>query len=281
MIVSENMVKVPNLVTIKKYGDDLYKIILHKNSVRLGGYELLGEQEQEQEFNFLSEDFHGKQNCNLSRARSTVFELAYCNRWDWFFTGTLSSDNGDRSDLNDFRKKFTQFIRDERKRLNCDIKYLLVPELHSDMKNWHFHGLITGIPAGELVQFQLGMKMGKHISEKVGNGDLVYNWTRYEKKFGWCDLEPIKNNEAVSKYLTKYITKTILDSESGRGVKESEKNIYYCSQGLNRSQVIKKGVPTTAIADTLPWDFENDYLFSLSTHDSDIVIKLMDIINEV
>lgn len=60
------------------------------------------------------------------------------------------------------------------------------------------------------------------------------------KKFGWCDLEPIKNNEAVSKYLTKYITKTILDSESGRGVKESEKNIYYCSQGLNRSQVIKK-----------------------------------------
>lgn len=65
--------------------------------------------------------------------------------------------------------------------MNCDIKYLLVPELHSDMKNWHFHGLITGIPAAELVQFQLGMKMGKHISEKVSNGDLVYNWTRYEK----------------------------------------------------------------------------------------------------
>ena len=278
MFVSENMICINNLISIKKYGSDLYKIVLHKKPVRLSGYEL----ENSDDENILDVgNFEGKSNCNLARARSAVFELAYCNQWDWFFTGTLSVNNGDRSNLDEFRKKFTQFIRNERRRINCDINYLLVPELHSDMQNWHFHGLISGLPVEHLEQFKIGMKMGKHIADKVNNGDIIYNWTRYEKKFGWCDLEPIKNNEAVSKYLTKYITKTIMDSAAGRGVKESEKNLYYCSQGLNRSQEIKKGVPMTAITDTLNWDYENEYVFSLSTKDINLVKTLLDSIVDV
>lgn len=279
MICSEYMIRVNNLVTIKKFGEDLYKVTLHKNPVRLSGFEELVHDEEKEKL--LLEEFEGKENCNLVRARSTVFELAYCNKWDWFFTGTLSSANGDRSNLDNFRKKFTQFIRDERKRLNCDIKYLLVPELHADLENWHFHGLISGIPIEQLEQFQKGMKMGKHIAAKVEQGEEIYNWTRYANKFGWCDLEPIKNNEAVSKYLTKYITKTIFDGDSGRGVKEAEKNLYYCSQGLNRAEVIKKGVPTIAVADTLTWDYENEYVLSLTTHDIGYIKNVMNIINDI
>ena len=120
MFVSENMISVDNLISIKKFGTDLYKIVLHKKSVRLSGYEL----ENSDDENILDCKSDGKLNCNLVRARSTVFELAYCNQWDWFFTGTLSGANGDRSNLSEFRKRFTQFIRDERKRLNLDIKYL-------------------------------------------------------------------------------------------------------------------------------------------------------------
>lgn len=277
MFVSENMISVDNLISIKKFGTDLYKIVLHKKSVRLSGYEL----ENSDDENILDCKSDGKLNCNLVRARSTVFELAYCNQWDWFFTGTLSGANGDRSNLSEFRKRFTQFVRDERKRLNLDIKYLIVPELHSDMQNWHFHGLISGLPVEHLERFQTGMKMGKHIADKVNKGDIVYNWTRYAAKFGWCDLEPIKDNEAVSKYLTKYITKTIFNHEDGRGVKELDKHLYYVSQGLNRSQEIKKGVSTTAIVDTLDWDYENEYVFSLSTKDINLVKTLLDSIVDV
>lgn len=28
---------------------------------------------------------------NVYRARSTIYELAYCNAWDWFFTGTIDA----------------------------------------------------------------------------------------------------------------------------------------------------------------------------------------------
>ena len=40
MFVSENMICVDNLISIKKFGSDLYKIVLHKKPVRMSGYEL-------------------------------------------------------------------------------------------------------------------------------------------------------------------------------------------------------------------------------------------------
>ena len=32
---------------------------------------------------------------NVYRARSTIYELAYCNSWDWFFTGTIDAQKQD------------------------------------------------------------------------------------------------------------------------------------------------------------------------------------------
>lgn len=59
-------------------------------------------------------------------------------------------------------------------------------------------------------QFVVGDVMGKALAEKVKKGDVVYNWLPYAKKFGFCDLEPIRNAEAVSKYIMKYINKILL-----------------------------------------------------------------------
>ena len=77
-----------------------------------------------------------------------------------------------------------------------------------------------------------------------------HNWLDYYKKFGFCDLEPIKNHEAVSKYITKYVTKNM---ESG--VTELNKNTYFHSLGLNRAPIIKKG---TSLVD-FDYSFENEY----------------------
>lgn len=177
-----------------------------------------------------------KLDASISRSKARIFELAFCNPWDLFFTGTLDAQKYDRTDLEKFHKDFTQWLRDYGKKYGIKIKFLLIPELHSDGKTWHMHGLLYGLPLDHLKQFCIGDKMGKKLAEKVKKGDVVYNWLAYAKKFGFCDLEPIRNPEAVSKYITKYINKNLATS-----VTELNAHLYYCSRGLNRAQTMKKG----------------------------------------
>lgn len=96
---------------------------------------------------------------NLMRAKSTIFELAYCNKWDYFFTGTLDKKKTNREDLKTFNSKFKDFVYLFNKKYNCKISYLLIPELHSDLKSWHFHGFLAGVPEDRIYQFKIGDKM--------------------------------------------------------------------------------------------------------------------------
>jgi hypothetical protein len=189
---------------------------------------------------------------NLQRTKSKIFELAFCNPWDWFFTGTLNANKQDRTDLELFHKQFIQWLRNY-SRLNLDgkkINFLLVPELHEDGKGWHVHGFLQGLPVEHLKRFQIGDKMGKKLAKKVLRGDIVYNWLAYAERFGFNDLEPIRNHEAVSKYITKYINKHLATS-----VTDLNAHQYYHSRGLNFAETIKKGTMSANIAPT----YENEY----------------------
>lgn len=168
---------------------------------------------------------------NVYRARSTIYELAFCNSWDWFFTGTIDGSKHDRSNLDEYRKNLAQFVRDVRKRVpGCEnLKYLFVPELHGDRENWHVHGFLSGLPASCLHRFQLGDQMSSYIATKVKNRKEVYSWEKYAKKFGFCDLEPIQSHDGACKYVTKYISKALDKSVSDLG-----KHMFYASQGLER-----------------------------------------------
>ncbi len=188
---------------------------------------------------------------NIIRAKNKIFELAFCNPWEFFFTGTLDKNKYNREDLDKFHKDFTRFIRLYNKKYNLNIKFLIVPELHSDKKSWHFHGLFHNLPLDKLKQFCVGDKMGKKLLEKVKNGETIYNWLDYNSKFGFCDLEPIKNKEALSKYMTKYITKELTHS-----VTKLNAQCYYHSRGLRFAKEIKKG--HMSIGDIQP-DFKNEY----------------------
>lgn len=195
-----------------------------------------------------------KQKRHLARARETVFEYAYCNDWDFFFTGTIDGKKFSRNDLQEFEKKFTQMIRNERKK-GADIQYLIVPELHSDNTNWHCHGLIKGLSADMISHYK----------------DDRYNWDKYTNVFGFNSLEKIRSHEAVSKYLTKYITKTFNEN---KGVSEIGKHLYLCSKGLKKGEVIKKGSIYGEI-ERKP-DFENEFcqIFNFPISDIDTLIKL-------
>lgn len=189
---------------------------------------------------------------NISRARTKIYELAFCNPWEYFFTATLNPNKHDRTDLTEFHKKLTAFLRNCKRNYSLDepIKFLLIPERHEDGKSWHMHGFLMGLPETQLKQFQIGDKMGKGLADKVKKGDTVYNWPDYQTRFGFCSLERIRNHEAVSKYVTKYINKSLFDH-----IREVNSHLYYRSRGLLESETIKKG---SMIAVIEP-DFVHEY----------------------
>lgn len=189
---------------------------------------------------------------SILRTKRKIYELAFCNPWDWFFTATLDPQKYDRTDLKKWHSDLTQWLRNYNRLNDLSIKFLLVPELHSDAKSWHMHGFLYDLPQEHLIRFKIGDRMGKALADKVKNGDVVYNWVPYMNKFGFCDLEPIKNHEAASKYIRKYISKNLAKS-----VTELNAHQYYHSRGLKFAEIIKKGSLLTAI-NKKP-DFENDY----------------------
>ena len=229
------------------YGDNKYIKLVQLKNVKNAGFE---DEEQEVIVTEKSQnDFKLVE--AISRARSKIFELAICNPWDYFFTGTIDSNKYDRGDLSKFHKDFTKWLQNQGRKYGSKIDFLLIPELHSDLKSWHIHGLLCGVPDDDLRQFVIGDTMGKGIAEKVINGDIIYNWVSYQKKFGFCDLEPIKNPVAVSKYVTKYITKNLARSVSDVGA-----HIYYRSRGLNSATLVSKGYYNSDFKAS----FQNEYV---------------------
>jgi len=163
---------------------------------------------------------------NVRRAKSVVYELAMCNDFEYFATFTVDGERYLRDDLKSFYRSFSKWISNYQRITGQKIKYLLIPELHKDMKNWHMHGLISGVPVEKLEKFGRGMP--KQLRMK---GYL--NWPDYAHKFGFCSLDRVRDGEAVSAYVTKYITKDV-----GRCVTELGAHMYYCSQGLKRKELI-------------------------------------------
>lgn len=176
---------------------------------------------------------------NLSRAKTKVFEYAYCNDWQYFVTMTLDKEKYDRYNLKAWYKSLSQWIRDYRKSTGHKISYLLIPEQHKDGA-WHIHGLIDGIPDDKLSAFEKGTPL---------YGSQYLNWPDYAKKFGFCSVGKVGNHEAVSKYITKYITK-----DMARLNNELNAHLYYCSQGLHTSEVVCQNM-------VLSWnlDISSDY----------------------
>lgn len=187
---------------------------------------------------------------SLVRSRTKIFEIAICNNFDMFVTCTVSPEKYDRYNLKAYYKDFSQYIKDLKKRYGFSIQYLLVPEMHEDGA-WHIHGMIKGLPKNQLRPFHLKEKLPNYIRNKLKAGQEVYNWFGYAYRFGFCDIEYIRNNEATCKYIVKYITADLC-----RSVTDAHAKVYYCSQKLKRPEIIASGEFEEIIS--LP-DFQNVY----------------------
>jgi hypothetical protein len=243
--------------SLKKYHNDYYRLIYHKTPIRQAGFELASDKVISRNVN------DEKLDNNLSRAKSKVFEYALCNHFDYFMTLTLDPNKYNRYDLSTFIKDLGQFIRDLRKKYDIDIQYLLIPEPHKDGA-WHMHGLIKGMPEEQLRLFTLEEKLPYKVLNLIKKGNLIYDWTNYTKKFGWCTVEKVKNQEAVSKYITKYITKALKADLT----REKEKKLYYVTRGLKTAEKIKEGTLTSHQLARIPFDYQNDYIKILNFDNS-------------
>lgn len=145
----------------------------------------------------------------MNRAKKTCLDLCWNNRFLMFSTFTFDRKKVvDRSDFESVKKKFLQFFRNYQKKYACKVKYVIVPELHSDKKGFHFHCLLSGLDDAKL-SFRAGdfmyMKDGKKIFAKYDT------WVSpsFLDKFGANSSVYIENyNDFVVWYITKYMLKS-------------------------------------------------------------------------
>ena len=90
---------------------------------------------------FLKTENEGRFRNNMSRAVNQVYDLARSNHFDWFITLTLSPDEVDRTNYDECAMVIRLFTKRLQRNGNT---WLIVPELHSDGKSYHFHGLVQG-----------------------------------------------------------------------------------------------------------------------------------------
>lgn len=180
---------------------------------------------------------------NIIRAKQKLFEYGCCNDFKYFVTCTVNISH-DRQNLDWLVKTTTQIIRDMRKRYDGEFKFLLIPELHSDGKSWHLHGL-----------FDESFGQDFYVNE--------YNflsWSTYDK-IGFTSISLIRNYEASIKYITKYVKKGFESREKG-------KHLYFCSNNLNKSFVEKDLIFSNV--PNLDFDYDFEYCNVKDVNKSDI-----------
>ena len=155
---------------------------------------------------------------NLYNSKQKLIDLVYCNSidspWEYFVTLTFNPKKVDSYNYNCVVQAMGKWL-DNMKHQNKNLKYILVPELHESGRV-HIHGLFKDCPNLKLID-----------SGKIKNGCKIYNIENY--KYGYTTISKIKNQEAVSVYMAKYMTKELLNI-SGR-------KTYWCSQKLKRPKV--------------------------------------------
>lgn len=162
---------------------------------------------------------------NLQRVKQRIVDLAYENGcvvpWQYFVTLTFDKDVvGDRYDYDNICNYLKKWFNNQ-KHQNKNLEYLFVCEVHKDGA-YHFHGIVKGV-----TNWKLEEARNPHNNRLIKiNGCQIYNLTNY--KLGLTTVSEIKNQEAVTVYISKYITKELLDIKN--------KKHYWCSKSLKSPQ---------------------------------------------
>lgn len=114
------------------------------------------------------------------------------------------------------------------RRIQPDLKYLGVPEQHSRLEQnnkhaWHFHFLIANCN-------KLTFEKLTNISYYNKINEDVYSLGNWH--YGFSTATKVKDNDRVTRYLSKYITKSLTSVTFG-------KSRYIASRNLNKAKEYK------------------------------------------
>lgn len=180
-----------------------------------------------------SESFDRREDV-YKRVKEKVFDIIYCNQWEYFLTITIDPKKMDSSSPSEVMKNLSTWLYHQT-RFN-DLSYILVPERFKKSNGIHAHALIS---AGDLgLEYSGRIRIGKQsltqeYCDRTGidytEYDKIYNATAWP--YGFSTAIKVSNNDgALSTYLSKYITKNA-DMIFGR--------YYWSSRNIEREPVIE------------------------------------------
>ncbi len=152
---------------------------------------------------------------SLKRTRKKVYDYARSNDWDWFVTFTFNSKLVDRYNYDACVEKLSKWFNNLR-RSSPGLSYLVVPEQHKDGA-FHFHGLFSGLDDSQIVwtgRYVVKRVCSSGRSKFVRTKEKIYRIGSY--RLGWMTATRVKEKEKVTSYITKYITKDMLNGLYGR-----------------------------------------------------------------
>lgn len=132
---------------------------------------------------------------SMARTKNSIYNIARSHVWKWFVTFTFNRQDTDASDYDLVTKKIKKNMNNIQQRKCPDLKYLIVPELHADGTNYHFHGLLAGCDGLDFI-------FSGHFDEQ---GRPVFNipsWT-----WGFTTATLVGDTVRSSGYICKYVTK--------------------------------------------------------------------------
>ena len=157
---------------------------------------------------------------SIARTKEKIIDYSLSNQWEYFATFTFDPKN-DTIDTYNYEivsKKMSTWLENIRKRKANNLKYILVPEQHKSGR-YHFHALMSNIGSLKI----------EYIKQKH-NGTKIYNIKDFTQGFTY--LDHITDNERVSTYISKYVTKALVTATFN-------KKRYWVSRNLNEPQVKK------------------------------------------
>lgn len=150
---------------------------------------------------------------SIKRAKDSIFDYAFCNKFDYFFTGTINPKKLNSKSPAELLKPVQSWLKNYR--LRYGIEYIMVAEYHKK-GGIHFHGLIN---FGKLTLIDSGTKsyegfkkpMKSYKAKRKGfdpekDGKTVYNVPNWRFGFTTC-IKTYGDSCAVSRYISKYLTK--------------------------------------------------------------------------
>lgn len=138
------------------------------------------------------------------RALKAVRDIMDCNDFDWFMTFTLDPEKvADRTNVQEFTKSINRYFDNRVRRRGW--KYCAVMEYHKRVEDNGKHALhLHACVSGDDVRLS-----DSGVQVKRSNGDVVPIYNVDDWALGFSTAIPTYGNRlALSRYLTKYITKS-------------------------------------------------------------------------